>query len=371
MNRFSPQAKPSPIVIIAEAGVNHNGQLALARQLVEAAAEAGADAVKFQTFRTEQLVSRQAPKAAYQRARTDPNASQFDMIQQLELDHENHAILRDHCRKCGIAFLSTPFDALSLDFLVNDMHLEVLKISSGEVTNGPFLVRVGATQCRIILSTGMSTLGEVEEALGALAFGLLQVEDSPSRAGFAAAFASPKGQEALARQVTLLHCTTEYPTAFADVNLRAMDTLRQAFGLPVGFSDHTAGIVIPIAAAARGAVVIEKHFTLDRSLPGPDHQASLEPDELTRMVEAIRQVEIALGHGCKIPVEAELANRVVARKSLIATAPIDKGERFTVDNLGVKRPGSGISPMEYWNWLGRVAGRGYLLDECMDREDLS
>ncbi|MEO5332543.1 MAG: N-acetylneuraminate synthase [Magnetococcus sp. YQC-5] len=360
-----------PIHIIAEAGVNHNGQLDLALELVDAAAAAGANTVKFQTFRTEELVSRNAPKARYQQELTDPHESQFEMIKKLELDHKTHLLLKERCHKRNIDFLSTPFDLTSLDFLVNTMELTTLKIPSGEITNGPFLVRVGAAQRRILLSTGMSSLGEIETALGALAFGLLGCDEPASLSGFASAWASDAGQAILAQHVTLLHCTTEYPTPFADVNLRAMDTLHHAFGLPVGLSDHTPGITIPIAAAARGAAVIEKHFTLDCSLPGPDHKASLEPNELTQMIQAIRTVETALGHGRKIPVASEINNRSVARKSLVAQRPICPGERFTTANLGVKRPGTGISPMEYWHWLGRTAHRHYVQDECIDLDQAS
>ncbi|MBF0213571.1 MAG: N-acetylneuraminate synthase [Magnetococcales bacterium] len=363
-------APPDPpgIYIIAEAGVNHNGQLELACRLVDVAAEAGADAVKFQTFRAGELVSRFAPKADYQKEHTDPTASQLAMIRQLELDADSHVILQARCRERGIDFLSTPFDPGSLAFLVREMRLSTLKISSGEVTNGPLLIQVGASGCRVMLSTGMSTLGEVEQALGALAFGMLDASAPPSPEAFARAYASVVGQARLAERVTLLHCTTEYPAPFAEVNLRAMESLKAAFGLPVGYSDHTPGITIPIAAAARGARVIEKHFTLDRALPGPDHQASLEPEELTRMVEAIRIVEQALGHGRKIPVAAELKNRPIARKSLVALAPIAPGERFTTENLGVKRPGTGLSPMHYWQWLGRRASRAYQMDECLNED---
>ncbi|MBF0126365.1 MAG: N-acetylneuraminate synthase [Magnetococcales bacterium] len=354
------------ITIIAEAGVNHNGRLDLALRLVDAAAGAGANAVKFQTFRAADLVSRHAPKAAYQQSLTNPEESQLALLERLELDQASHLMLADHCRQRGIAFLSTPFDAASLAFLVHGMGLETLKIPSGELTNGPFLLQVGATGKRILLSTGLATLGEIETALGVLAFGLLALREPPSVAGCAAAFASSEGRAALAGQVTLLHCTTEYPAPFGEVNLRAMDTMRQAFGLPVGYSDHTTGIVVPIAAAARGAVVIEKHFTLDRSLPGPDHPASLEPEELTAMVEAIRVVEQAMGHGVKVPMASERKNRLVARKSLVALEPIGQGERFSSANLGVKRPGSGLSPMEYWRLLGGVARRDYQPDECID-----
>lgn len=354
-----------PITLIAEAGVNHNGQLDLALGLVEAAAQAGANVIKFQTFQTEKLVSRQATKAAYQQAQTNPDESQFEMLKKLELDHKSHLILAAHCQKLGITFLSTPFDAASLDFLVGVMDLPTLKIPSGEITNGPFLVQAGATRRQIILSTGLATLGEIETALGALAFGLLRQDQPPSLSAFAQAFASAQGQAELLKKITLLHCTTEYPAPVAEVNLQAMDTLRHAFGLPVGYSDHTSGIVIPIAAAARGAVVIEKHFTLDHALPGPDHQASLNPTELTALVRAIRDVEQAMGHGRKIPTASELKNRAIVRKSLIALTPIAQGERFTTENLGCKRPGTGLTPMEYWHWLGRMATQDYQPDECI------
>lgn len=352
--------------VIAEAGVNHNGDLDLARRLVDAAAQAGADAVKFQTFRAEDLVSRHARKADYQRLSTHPEESQLAMIRQLELDHAAHRILRDHCRERGIAFLSTPFDPVSLEFLVAGMGLETIKLSSGEVTNGPFLVQVGTTGKRVILSTGMSTLNEIAVALGALAFGMIMGDFPPAPDDFARVRRHPEGAAQLQKNVTLLHCTTEYPAPFAEVNLRAMENLGDTFGLPVGYSDHTPGIAIPIAAVARGACVIEKHFTLDRTLPGPDHRASLEPDELTGMVEAIRQVELALGDGRKRPMPSEIGNREVARKSLVAIAPIRCGEPFTSANLGVKRPGNGISPMAYWQWLGRVASRDYPLDALIE-----
>ncbi|MBF0261785.1 MAG: N-acetylneuraminate synthase [Magnetococcales bacterium] len=360
----SPQT--SRAYVIAEAGVNHNGDLDLARRLVDAAARAGADAVKFQTFRAEDLVSRHAPKADYQRITTNPEDSQLAMIRQLELDHAAHRMLRDHCQERGITFLSTPFDPVSLAFLVTEMGLETIKLSSGEVTNGPFLVRVGATGKRVILSTGMSTLDEIAVALGALAFGMLEGDATPNPDDFAQARTSLKGAERLRENVTLLHCTTEYPAPFAEVNLRAMESLGDTFGLPVGYSDHTPGIAIPIAAVARGARVIEKHFTLDRTLPGPDHRASLEPEELIRMVEAIRQVELALGDGRKRPMPSEIGNRDVARKSLVAIAPIRRGALFTTANLGVKRPGNGISPMAYWQWLGCVASRDYPLDALIE-----
>jgi N-acetylneuraminate synthase len=350
--------------IIAEAGVNHNGSLERARRLIDAAAEAGADAVKFQTFRAEQVVSRHAPKAAYQSRTTDPAESQLEMLRKLELAADDHELLIAHAKTRGIVFLSTPFDITSLQLLTDRFGLETIKIPSGEITNAPFLLALAGVARRVILSTGMSTLAEVEAALGVLAFGFDQPPGAtPGREGFARAFATDTGQQVLRQRVTLLHCTTEYPAAFAEVNLRAMDTLAAAFALPVGYSDHTPGIHIPVAAAARGASVIEKHFTLDRGLPGPDHKASLEPDELRQMVAAIRDVELALGDGVKRPSLAEWKNRDVARKSLVAVRAIEAGEVFSAQNLACKRPGTGRSPMDYWNILGTRSDGPYEPDE--------
>ncbi len=349
--------------VIAEAGVNHNGSLDRALQLVDAAAEAGADAVKFQTFKADKLVSRAAPKAGYQIANTGSDESQHEMIRKLELDEAAHLRLMQHCRGRGIEFLSTPFDLESLAMLASRFDLSRIKLGSGEITNAPLLLAAARTGKPVILSTGMSDLGEVEDALAVLAFGYACGDAAPSLAAFEAAYCSEEGRSALSDKVTLLHCTTEYPAPLAEVNLLAMETLRQAFRLPVGYSDHTAGIVIAIAAAALGATVIEKHFTLDRKLPGPDHLASLEPDELQQMVRSIRDVEAALGSPVKQPAPSELGNRAVARKSLVVSRPVGKGERFGADNLTVKRPGGGISPMRYWEWLGRPAERDYQTDD--------
>ncbi|MDF2440667.1 MAG: hypothetical protein JWN98_1651 [Abditibacteriota bacterium] len=351
--------------IIAEAGVNHNGSLEMAQQLVEAAAAAGADAVKFQTFKAENLAGRDAPKAEYQNQTTDKTESQFEMLKKLELDENAHKVLWEQCRTRGIEFLSTPFDLDSLDLLARQLDLPRLKLSSGEITNAPLLLAAARTQKPIILSTGMSTLGEVEIALGVLAFGYTQPDAPPSLAAFEEAYCTDEGQNALHKNISLLHCTTEYPTPFEDVNLRAMDTLHSAFSLSVGFSDHTRGITIPIAAVARGASIIEKHFTLDRTLPGPDHIASLEPDELDAMVQAIRQVERALGSAIKSPAPSERKNKAIARKSLVAACSIRKGELFTVENLATRRPGSGLSPVHYWDWIGRVADRDYRADDLV------
>jgi N-acetylneuraminate synthase len=352
-----------PTYIIAEAGVNHNGSLDLALQLIDVAAEAGADAVKFQTFKAKNLVSKSAPKAEYQVSTTGAEESQFDMIHKLELDESAHRHLIAHCKDRGIQFLSTPFDFESVDLLSGIFGLPCLKVPSGEITNGPLLLHIAQTGKPVILSTGMSTLDEIKQALGVLAYGFVGDGKKPSIDAFQKAFLSAEGQAALRTKVRLLHCTTEYPAPFEDVNLLAMDTLAETFKLPVGFSDHTTGIAIALAAVARGAVIIEKHFTLDRNLPGPDHQASLEPDELKAMVRSIRQVEVALGNGVKQPAASELKNLTVARQSLVAKTEIKAGEVFTEANLGTKRPGDGIPPMEYWAFLGCKAKCDYHHDE--------
>lgn len=353
----------SRTTIIAEAGVNHNGSRDLALRLVDAAADAQADIVKFQIFRAAALAAAAAPKAEYQMQTTGSGQSQLEMLRSLELDEADFHAIQQHCRACNIHFLATPFDEQSLDDLVNKYDVEAIKLGSGEVTNAPLLLRAARTGCPVILSTGMSTLKEVEEALGVLAYGYATEREKPSQDAFRMAFHSAAGREALRRKVTLLHCTTEYPAAYEDVNLKAMDTLRTTFGLPVGLSDHTPGIHVAVAAVARGAVVIEKHLTLDRNLPGPDHRASLEPGEFRQLITAIRQVESALGDGAKTPARGELANVPVARRSLVAARDIFRGEVFTTENLAVKRPGTGVSPMRYWEWLGKTAKRDYKKDQ--------
>jgi N-acetylneuraminate synthase len=352
-----------PTFIIAEAGVNHNGSLELAKQLIDAAADAGADAVKFQTFRAEQLVTRHAPKAEYQASTTDAKESQFEMIRKLELTDADHDVLIAHAEARRIEFLSTPFDTASLYLLTNRFGLTTIKVSSGDITNAPFLLEIARASQRVILSTGMSTLAEIESALGVLAFGFIDPNATPLRNSFEQAYSSDAGQVALRDRVVLLHCTTEYPAPFSEVNLRAMHTMSTAFGLPVGYSDHTPGIHVSLAAVARGATLIEKHFTLDRGLPGPDHKASLEPSELHAMVSAIRDVEQALGDGIKRPTASESKNRAIARKSLVATKPLAQGEPLTI---ACKRPGNGVSPFEFWRRDGRPAPRYYATDEVLD-----
>ncbi|MBC5851896.1 N-acetylneuraminate synthase [Vibrio metschnikovii] len=347
-------------LIIAEAGVNHNGDEALAFQLVDAARRAGADIVKFQTFKAKNLVTEQAKQADYQVANTQKQESQLAMLSRLELSYAAHHQLVKHCQSLGIEFLSTAFDSESLDFLVNDLGLKRLKLPSGELTNAPLVLEHARTGCDLIVSTGMATLAEIEMALGVIAFGYTAADNAvPSVLAFQQAYASEVGQKTLKEKVTILHCTTEYPAPMAEINLRAMDTLGKAFDLPAGYSDHSEGITIPIAAVARGAVLIEKHFTLDKNMEGPDHKASLEPDELTAMVKAIRQVEVALGTAVKSPTVSEVKNKAVARKSLVASQVIRAGESFSADNLTIKRPGSGMSPYQYWDILERSASRDY------------
>jgi len=315
------------IYIIAEAGVNHNGDINLAKRLIEAAKESGADAVKFQTFKTEEIVSLTAEKAPYQINNTGNSESQYDMLKALELSEDAFHELTKYAEERGITFLSTPFDHQSADFL-DKIGIPLFKIPSGEITNIPLLEHIGQKKKPVILSTGMSTLGEVEEAITAL-------------------------KTSGTTDITLLHCTTSYPAPIDGVNLTAMETLRCAFKLPVGYSDHTEGITIPIAAAALGATVIEKHFTLDKNMSGPDHKASLEPDELKSMVKAIHDVEIAMGDGIKVPTDAEKENIKIARKSLVAKRDIKAGESLNEDAIAIKRPGTGISPKYFQDILGK------------------
>ena len=328
-------------LIIAEAGVNHNGDIELAKRLIDVAADAGADLVKFQTFSAERLTTQSAPKAYYQNQTTDSAESQYLMLKQLELSMEMHEVLISHCQQRNIGFFSTGFDIQSLDYLAL-LGPERFKIPSGEITNLPYLRHVGGYGKPVILSTGMATLSEIEAALE-----VLEAAGTPRR------------------QITVLHCNTEYPTPMQDVNLRAMCGIRDGFGVAVGYSDHTAGIEVPIAAVALGATVIEKHLTLDRNLPGPDHKASLEPDEFAAMVRAIRNIEQAMGDGIKRPSPSEAKNKPIARKSLVAAKPICAGEQFTAENVTAKRPGSGISPMRWDEVMGQVAARDFAADELI------
>lgn len=347
-------------LIIAEAGVNHNGDEKLAFELVEAAHKAGADIVKFQTFKAANLVTQQARQAEYQVKNTNKSESQLEMLRRLELSWETHHALIKHCNTLGIEFLSTAFDSESLAFLVNDLGLTRLKLPSGELTNAPLVLEHARTGCDIIVSTGMATLSEIETALGVIAFGYTAPHDvKPCAEAFQSAYASEEGQKALKEKVVILHCTTEYPAPMCEINLRAMDTLKSAFDLPAGYSDHSEGITIPVAAVARGAVLIEKHFTLDKTMEGPDHKASLEPSELQAMVTAIRQVEVALGKPVKTPTISEIKNKAIARKSLVAAQEIRSGEPFSAENVSIKRPGGGMSPYSYWDLLGKQSSKSY------------
>lgn len=328
------------VYIIAEAGVNHNGSFDLAKKMVDVAKDAGADCIKFQTFVAENLATKKANKADYQKKTTDQHETQLDMLKNLELTFDEFIKLSHYCNEKKIDFMSTAFDFQSMNFL-EKLDVKKWKIPSGEITNLPYLIRIAKTNTPVILSTGMSTLNEVEEAIKIL-----------KRNG--------------SKEITVLHCTTDYPTHYEDVNLSAMITMKNEFNLPVGYSDHTLGINVSIAAVALGATVIEKHFTLDRSMDGPDHKASLEPLELKEMIMGIRNIEKALGDGKKKPSESEKKNIEIARKSIVASKFISKGEVFTVDNITVKRPGNGISPMKWFEIMGQTAKKNISEDEMIE-----
>jgi len=330
------------VFIIAEAGVNHNGNIDIAKRLVDTALEAGSDAVKFQTFKAENVVTRSASKAYYQKKTTVKNETQYDMLRRLELNDAAHCQLYDYCVQTNIIFMSTPFDLESIELLAG-LGMEIYKIPSGEITNLPYLRKIGALNKKVIMSTGMSTIGEIETALNELIQTGTQLNN-----------------------ITVMHCNTEYPTPFDDVNLKAMQTIQKAFpGIEVGYSDHTVGLEVSIAAAAMGAMVIEKHFTLDRHMEGPDHKVSLEPDELKAMVKAIRNIEKAMGSGWKRPSPSELKNMQIVRKSIVAACNIKKGETFTEINLTTKRPGTGINPMRWNEVIGSIAKKNYLPDDML------
>ncbi|CBH20497.1 conserved protein of unknown function [Acetoanaerobium sticklandii] len=326
--------------IIAEAGVNHNGSLELAKNLVDKAKEAGADCVKFQTFIASQIVSKNAVKADYQKKQTANSESQHEMLKKLELSFDDFIELNNYCKEIGIEFLSTAFDFESIDFL-NQLGMKVWKIPSGEITNLPYLIKIAKLNKKVILSTGMSTMREIEDAVNIL-------------------------KDHGASELIILHCTTEYPTPYEDVNLNAMLAIKEKFGYEVGYSDHTMGIEVPIAAVALGAKVIEKHFTLDRTMDGPDHKASLEPSELKTMVDAIRNIELSMGTGIKEPADSEKKNIAIARKSIVANQSIKKGDILTETNLTVKRPGDGISPMKWFEIIGTKAIRDFEEDELIE-----
>jgi N-acetylneuraminate synthase len=355
-----------PVLIIAEAGVNHDGSLDDACRMIDVAAEAGADVVKFQTFVPEAVLTARAMKAAYQETNTGEGGTQLDMVRKLALSHDDHRVLADRCARRSVRFMSTAFDMESLDFL-SGLDMPAIKIPSGDLTWGAMLLAAARVGPPLIVSTGMATLDEVREALTVIAFGLTRDGAPTGPDDLERAFAD--GQAALREKVTLLHCTTEYPAPLEAINLRAMDTMAGAFGLKVGYSDHSLGLTVAVAAVARGACVIEKHFTLSRTRPGPDHPASLEPDELAAMVRAIRDVEIALGRPEKSPAPAELGNVAIARRSLVAARPIRRCEILTPDAITAKRPADGLSPMSQWRLIGTAAQRDYAPDDALEAHD--
>lgn len=328
------------VCIIAEAGVNHNGDFSLAKKMVDVAKHAGVDYIKFQTFVPEKLVSKFVEKAEYQKKTTGADESQLSMLKKLTLTNDNFKEIKDYCQEVGIGFISTPFDTESIDFL-ESFDMDFWKVPSGEVTNLPYLEAIAKTKRKVIMSTGMCDIGEINEAVK-----VLEENGTP--------------------EILLLHCNTQYPTPFEHVNLKAMNTIAERTGKMVGYSDHTTGIEVPIAAVALGAVVIEKHFTLDKNMEGPDHKASLNPEELAQMTKSIRNIEKALGDGNKEASPSEIANKAVARKSIVAACKIVKGELFTAENITTKRPGSGISPMKWYEVLGKIAERDFMEDELIE-----
>lgn len=328
------------VIIIAEAGVNHNGSFELAKKMVDAAKEAGVDYVKFQTFNPKKLVSKYAEKAEYQKETTGSDETQLQMLQKLTLTEDNFLSLRGYCREVGIGFISTPFDLDSIAFL-ETFDMDFWKVPSGEVTNLPYLEAIARTKRKVVMSTGMCDMNEIQDAIEVL-------------------------EKNGTTEITLLHCNTQYPTPYEHVNLSAMNSIRDALHKEVGYSDHTQGIVVPIAAVAMGATVIEKHFTLDKNMEGPDHKASLNPSELRQMVVAIRNIEQAIGNGLKEPSSSEMANKGVARKSIVASRSIKQGEVFSEENLTTKRPGTGISPMKWYEVIGKVAPRDFSEDEIIE-----
>jgi len=356
------------VIIIAEAGVNHNGSLDIAMEQIDVALTAGADYVKFQTFVPEKLVSTFAKKAEYQAKRTGYDQSQLEMVRPLALSHGGFRLLAQRCKERGIKFMSTPFDETSLDFLV-ELGVDILKIGSGDLTNTPFLIKCARYRLPTILSCGMASLSEIRFALGALAIGFTSTsEQDLTIAKIHDAYATSQGRDVLNRYVTLMQCTTEYPVPDDEVNLLTIRAMAEAFGVPVGFSDHSVGTHLALGAIGCGARIVEKHFTTDKTLVGPDHAASLGPDQLNIFVQHIRSLERALGSPEKQATRSELKNREVARRSLVAAEAIQAGDRYSADNLTTKRPGSGVEPMFYWDYIGKIAKHDYLPDQLIERE---
>lgn len=355
----------SGVMIIAEAGVNHNGNLESAKRLVEVAAQAGADAVKFQTFRADLLSTEMAPLAGYQQENLAVQLTQYEMLKSLELSHEHHFVLRDLATSLGIQFLSTPFDEESLRFLVNQVDMKTIKVPSGEVTNLPYLTEVAQLAERVILSTGASALVEVREAVQAIFNGFSDSQRDTREPDQGHPISENHRQTLLSRLV-IMHCVTSYPAPVNESNLRVIPTLSQEFGCRIGMSDHSLGSHVSVAALALGASVFEKHFTLDRSLPGPDHAASLTPSELREYVRILRDSEVSLGDGIKRPQQSELANRDVVRRSLVALKKIRLGEEFSAANVGARRPAGGLSPSRWWSLLGTAANRNYEVGDFIE-----
>lgn len=356
-------------LVIAEIGVNHNGCRDIATKLIDESKKAGADIVKFQTFSTSALVTKDADMAQYQKLKSSQNSTQYKMLKELELDFDTFKYLSDYCQKLNIGFMSTAFDDESFEFIVNELPLFALKIPSGEINNAPFILKHAQTGMNIIMSTGMCDLNDIREALGVLAYGYLCPKNTvPSSHKFGEFFESSEGMRTLKEKLTILHCTSAYPTPINDVNLAAMKNIHDSFGISVGYSDHTEGIETSVIAVTHGAKIIEKHITLDKKMKGPDHSASLEPDMFQKMIRKIRRAEKIMGSSTKYITESEKSNRLVARKSLTASKRIKKGELFTEENIAIKRPGSGIDPKYYWDFINKKALRNYNYDELIDDE---
>lgn len=351
--------------VIAEAGVNHNGKLDLAIDLIDCALEAKADVVKFQLFDPKKLVNNFAPKANYQIDATGAKETQLQMLSKLALTQQEFRAISRHCEESGLVFLATAFDEASLDFLIDELGQKMIKVPSGDLTNGPLLLIHARKGLKMLVSTGMATLGEIEAALGVIAFGLLEASARPSIEAFQESFRSDEGQAVLRHKVTLLHCTTEYPTPPNEVNISAMSTLASAFKLDIGFSDHSEGNVASCVAVALGAKVLEKHFTIDKQMDGPDHKASLSPGELSEYVEAINETSLVMGHGRKIVTDSESKNKIAARRSLVAARDILRGEVLDADAISIQRPGGGIAPMNYWEMLGAHSKRNYKVGDLL------
>jgi len=363
------KTKKPKTYIIAEAGVNHNGSIDLAFKLIDEAVNAGADAVKFQTFKAEKIASKNAKKAVYQIDNTEDSESAFEMLKKLELDDDAHYSLAKYADNAGIDFLSTAFDEESLIFLVNELRLLTLKIPSGEITNAPLILAHARTGLNLILSTGMATLDEIKSALEVIAYGFTEknTDAIPNIDKFKAAFLSKEAKILLKERVTILHCTSQYPAPIDEINLLAINTIKEEFGLDIGYSDHTNGIYISPVAVALGATIIEKHFTLDSNMVGPDHKASLEPDELRNMVNLIRDVETSLGNGIKQPSASEIPNLEIIRKSICAEEKIEVGAYLTSQNISIKRPAGGMSPYNYWDLIGTKSTKNYEIGDLIEK----